>query len=129
MDTLPRTAFGSTPEMADALLSLVLAGTKTATCWAAVHGDQGAAVGRRAVVTDGRSRDRAVIETTELAQRRFDEIDGDWAMVEGEDDRTLASWRRIHEDFFRGEGVFASDMPLWCERIRLVEVLALETVQ
>jgi len=35
-----RFAFGDTPEMADELLSLVIIGRKTGTCWAAANGDR-----------------------------------------------------------------------------------------
>ncbi|MDB5440031.1 MAG: hypothetical protein JWM33_2458, partial [Caulobacteraceae bacterium] len=38
MAQLDTTSFGGTPERADALLALVLAGRKTGTCWAARHG-------------------------------------------------------------------------------------------
>jgi uncharacterized protein YhfF len=124
-----RAVFGNTPAMSDDLLALVLMGRKMATCWAAIHGDLGTMVGQRVTVVDGQGRDSAVIETTELALRRFDQIDAEWAAAEGEDDLTLESWLRSHEAYFRGEGVFAPDMPLWCERFRLIEVLGHGPIQ
>ena len=124
MAELPRFAFGVSPAMADKLLFLVLSGRKTATCWAAARGRLGAEVGARWVVLNGEGRECAIIETVALAERRFDEIDGEWAMLEGEDDRTLDSWRRGHEAFFTREGVFDETMPLWCERFRLVEIVS-----
>ena len=62
----------------------------------------------------------AVIETVELTQRRFDEVDEAFAFDEGEDDRTLAAWRRVHRNYFSRQGTFAPDMLLSCERFRLV---------
>nr|BFF20798.1 hypothetical protein GCM10025730_43190 [Promicromonospora thailandica] len=54
----------------------------------------------------------------------FDEVDEDFAAAEGEDDRTLESWRAGHEAYFRrtlGEGrEFTPDMPLVCERFELL---------
>jgi hypothetical protein len=50
-------------------------------------------------------------------------VDAAFAFDEGEDDRTLTSWRSGHERYFRRLGVFAPDMPLICERFRLVELL------
>lgn len=123
MAALQKIAFGDTAEMADACLHLVLNGRKTATCWAARHGMMEAEVGRRSIVVNGDGRECAIVETTELTERRFDEIDAEWAAVEGEGDRTLASWRRDHEAFFAREGLFAPDMPLICERFRLIEIL------
>jgi uncharacterized protein YhfF len=71
-------------------------------------------------VLDGADVPVAVIETTELTQRRFDEVDAAFAVDEGEGDRTLASWRRVHQNYFGRQGTFAPDMLLWCERFRLV---------
>ena len=62
MDELDSFSFGDTPELADELLGLVLAGTKTATCWAASEGLKGVEVGKRWIVKDGQGRPRAVIE-------------------------------------------------------------------
>jgi len=115
-------AFGNTPKMADELGALVAAGRKTATCWAAVDGQQ-TEVGKRMVMLDGRGRGWAVIETVELTMRRFDEVDDAFARDEGEGDLTLADWREGHRRYFEAEGVFAPDMLLWCERFRLIEVL------
>jgi uncharacterized protein YhfF len=65
-----------------------------------------------------------VIETVELTQRRFPDVDAAFAHDEGEGDRSLAYWRRAHERYFRRRGQFAPDMLLWCERFRLLARLA-----
>ena len=97
----------------------MLAGKKRATCWAASEGPK-THVGKRWVVRDGSGVPIAVIETVELTQRRFDEVDAAFAVDEGEDDRTLASWRRAHQNYFGRQGTFAPNMLLYCERFRLV---------
>jgi uncharacterized protein YhfF len=120
-------AFGDSPAMADELLALVAAGTKTATCGALRDFEQGGepmpVVGRRDVVLDGRGRRAAVIETIEVTIRRFDEVDAAFAHDEGEGDRTLACWRAGHRAYFERNGGFAPDMELVCERFGLVEIL------
>ena len=118
-------SFGDGPELADALLALVLAGRKTATCWAAEEGLL-TEVDKRMVVLDGSGRPRAVIETVALEERRFHEVDAAFAFEEGEGDRTLAFWRAAHERYFTRLKQFAPDMPLWCERFRVVEVIGPE---
>ena len=97
----------------------MLAGKKRATCWAASEGPK-TRVGKRWVVRDGSGVPIVVIETVELTQRRFGEVDEAFAFDEGEDDRTLASWRRAHQNYFGRQGTFAPDMLLFCERFRLV---------
>ena len=115
--------FGDGPELANQLLALILEGKKTATCWSAAEGLKGAAVGKPWAVKDGSGVVRCVLETVELTQRRFDEVDATFAFEEGEDDRTLASWRIAHERYFTRNGGFAPDMLLNCERFRLVEMV------
>ena len=113
--------------MADDLLALVLAGTKTATCGALRDYPPGSpampVVGRRDVVLDGRGNRAAVIESLEVTIRRFDEVDEAFAYDEGEGFRTLADWRNGHKEYFERNGGFSPDMELVCERFKLVEVL------
>jgi uncharacterized protein YhfF len=111
--------FGDGPELANELAALVIDGRKRATCWAASDGPS-TEVGKRMVMLDGTGRPRAVLETVELTLRRFDEVDAAFAYDEGEDDRTLASWRKVHRNYFGRRSQFAEDMLLWCERFRVV---------
>jgi uncharacterized protein YhfF len=117
--SLEQFSFGDSAELADELAELVLAGKKRATCWAASDGPS-TAVGKRMVMLDGAGKPRAILETVELTQRRFDEVDEAFAFDEGEDDRTLASWRAAHRNYFRRQGTFAPDVLLYCECFRLV---------
>jgi uncharacterized protein YhfF len=117
--SLERFSFGDSPNLADELAGLVLAGKKRATCWAAGEGPK-TEVGKQWLVLNGSGVAVAVIETIELTQRRFDEVDGAFAFDEGEGDRTLAFWRRAHRNYFGRQGTFAPHMLLYCERFRLV---------
>jgi uncharacterized protein YhfF len=112
-------SFGDSPAMADELAELVLSGLKTATCWAASEGLL-TEVGKRMVMLDGSGQPLAVIETVELTQRRFGDVDAAFAFDEGEGDRSLACWRNAHRRYFTRKGQFAEDMLLWCERFRVV---------
>jgi uncharacterized protein YhfF len=116
-------SFGDGPALAAELAELVLAGVKTATCWAACEG-QKTAVGTRMVMLDGAGRPAAVVETVELVRRRFDEVDRAFAFEEGEGDRSLDHWRQAHRRYFTRLGTFAPEMELWCERFRLVARIA-----
>ena len=115
--------FGDGPQLADELLHLVLEGKKTATCWAASEGLKGAEVGKPWAVTNSAGDVRCVLETVELTRRRFEEVDDQFAHDEGEDDRTLASWRAAHQAYFTRNGGFAPEMLLNCERFRLVSII------
>jgi uncharacterized protein YhfF len=116
--SLEQFAFGDNPE-ADEFALLVLAGKKRATCWAASDGPS-TALGKRMVMLDGAGRPRAILETVELTERYFDEVDEAFALNESEGDRTLAFWRRAHRNYFTRQGTFAPDMLMYCERFQLV---------
>lgn len=122
-----RFSFGDSPALADKLLALVLAGSKTATCGALRDFPEGdpsrPEVGRHDIVLDGQGREAAVIETIEVTILRFDEVDEAFAIDEGEGDRSLEHWRKDHEIYFRRNGGFSFDMLLICERFRLIEVI------
>ncbi len=123
-------AFGATPEHADGLLELVLAGIKTGTAssvWDYEHtGESLPQEGEHSILLDGRGAPRAVIVTTSIEIVPFDEVTEEHAAAEGEGDRTLAAWRDIHERYWSNHSEsprgYAADMPVLCERFRVVHV-------
>jgi uncharacterized protein YhfF len=119
-------AFGDGPELADALLALVIKGVKTATC-STEDEPNTSTPGERWIVLDGHDTPTCVIETTEVTYRRYNEVDAAFAYDEGEGDRSLDYWREAHRKYFGRLGRFSEDMMLMCERFRLVEVLGNHT--
>ena len=100
----PAWAFGDSPELADALLDLVLAGTKTATSSGAWEYEDEAPVpaeGDLSIILDGRGHPRALVRTTSVRTVPFAEVDADFARLEGENDLSLEAWRTGHEVYFR----------------------------
>ena len=97
-------SFGDNPALADELCRLVLDGIKTATCsllW------------------------EFETETTQVAIQPFNQVDAAFAYEEGEDDRSLESWRREHWRYFsrtsQSQGwILDENMLLVCERFRVV---------
>lgn len=118
--------FGDGATLCDALIALVRAGKKTATCGAAAIYEADAealpVVGRRDIALTWDGRPVLVIETVHVERRRFRDMDEDFALAEGEND-TLDGWRRDHRAYFERNGGFSEDMELVCERFRLVEDL------
>ncbi|TDT30847.1 ASCH domain-containing protein [Naumannella halotolerans] len=122
----PTMAFGGTPEQQDALAELIVDGVKTAT--ASALADYQAAdepvpsVGDLGIVVDGRGRPRALIRTTAVEVRPFDQVDAEHARLEGEGDRSLAHWQTEHRRFFTefSHGGFSPDMPVVLERFRVL---------
>lgn len=122
-------AFGDNPALADELAALVVQGIKTATCgdlWSyQAEGEALPTVGAWWIVLDGSGQPVALTEVVEVELRRYDEVDERFAFDEGEGDRSLAYWREAHRSFFSRTlpaigREFAADMPLVCERFRVV---------
>lgn len=120
-------AFGATPEHADSLLALVLDGTKTGTAssladYDEVDSEPVPAVGDLSIILDGAGKPRAVLEVTAIDVVPFGQVTAEHAHAEGEGDRSLTAWREIHERFWRDYSAagFAPDMPVVCERFRVV---------
>ena len=124
-----RDRFGDSAEMTAELTELVLSGVKTAICscrweWEA-EGDEPLGVGSLAIIVDHAGEPRCIVETTELVERAFSEVSSEHAAAEGEGDRSLDYWRRVHRGWFsrqlRSIGREPSDdMPILCERFRVV---------
>lgn len=98
---------GPTEEIANELLSLVLAGVKTATT-SCLLGYQAAderipEVGDLSIVTDWDGNPACVIETTNVTILPFNEMTFDICKGEGEDD-CLQSWQTTHFEIFTNEG-------------------------
>ena len=122
--------FGDSRALCDELLALVRAGTKTATCGSLAQMEaEGEALpvpGRRDIALDWDGIPALVIETLSVTICPFEEVSEDFALAEGEDE-SLEGWRAGHRAFFERNGGFSPDMPLVCERFRLVEDLAAPT--
>ena len=81
--------------------------------------------GEYSVVLNSRDEAVCVIRTTRVHTTPFNQVTAEQAYREGEGARSLAYWRRIHEDFFRAElteaGLsFTPDMPVVCEEFEVV---------
>lgn len=121
--------FGDSPALADELSALVINGTKTATCsclweWQAENQPL-TQVGDKMIVLNGNDEPVCIIETTEVTIRNYEDVDAQFASEEGEGDRSLDYWRAAHWQYFSrvlpaiGKEP-AMDMPLVCERFRVV---------
>jgi len=104
-DTVPPAwCFGDTVELADELIALVVQEQKSATAGALAEyeaaGDPLPAVGDLSIVTDGRMRPRALLETTEIRIGPLSSVDQQFAWDEGEGDRTREWWLDAHTWYF-----------------------------
>jgi uncharacterized protein YhfF len=120
--------FGGNP---DHLAQLVIDGIKTATCSGhilyEIENERLPAAGDYSIVLNSKDLPLAIIETTDVKIMPMNEVPEDFAIAEGEGDRTYRYWKEVHVAFFT-EALsqvgreFSEDMMLVCERFRLVDV-------
>lgn len=96
--------FGADP---DELARLTVEGLKTATTSGyelyAWEGEPLPQEGEFSVILNSRDNAICIIRTTKVVVLPFQEVPESHAHKEGEGDRTLDYWRRIHQEFFAEE--------------------------
>ncbi|WZH36466.1 MAG: ASCH domain-containing protein [Microbacterium enclense] len=96
--------FGDSERLADELLTCVLEGEKRATSglvaeYIAEHQPL-PRIGSHWIACDGRGAPRAILRTIEMRLGGFASADARFAYDEGEDDRSLDSWRTEHRRYW-----------------------------
>lgn len=121
--------FCNTQTAADELAELVLKGEKGATATAVwsleADGDPFPQVGELSIITNWCGEAKCIIKTVLLETVPFHEVTEDFAASEGEGDKTLDYWKRVHREVFTQEltelGLkFSDNMPVLCETFEVV---------
>jgi uncharacterized protein YhfF len=121
--------WGDSHEMADELGALIVQEIKTATCSALWEWEaEGNPIPQKGLITialDGRGEPLCIVESVEVTIRKYNEVDSDFAHDEGEGDLSLSYWRAAHKNYFsrvlpKVGKEFSEDMPLVCERFRVI---------
>ena len=121
--------FGNTPELAEELVGLMLAGKKRATTSLELEfrdkPEEAPVEGGYSVVTDFEGHPQCIVRTTEVRTIPYNEVDADLAFDEGEGDQSLDYWRGVHWEYFTRQctefGVHPSEtMQVMCERFELL---------
>lgn len=121
-------AFGDSPEMANHLAELVVKGIKTATTSACALYEENEPlpkVGEYNTILNGIGEPVVLTKTVVTEIVSFDAVSWEHAYHEGEGDRSLAYWRKVHEAFFKrayAEAGLAFDqsIPCFCEVFEVV---------
>ena len=119
-------AFSEAP---DKLADLVKRGVKTATCSSfdgyEARREAVPKAGDYSVILDSRGSAVCVVKTAKVEIVPFCRVTADHAWKEGEGDRSLDYWRRVHEPFLSGELAeigrsFSEDVKVVCEEFELI---------
>lgn len=119
--------FGGNP---DYLAQLVIDGVKTATCSGhilyEIEQEPLPAVNDYSIILNSKDEPLAIIKTVDVKIMPMNEVPEEFAIAEGEGDRTYRYWKEVHVEFFTEAlskvGLeFSEDMLLVCERFELVD--------
>lgn len=114
---------------ADECAELVLKGIKQATAtslwWFEKNNEPLPKVSDQYIVTDWNGNAKAVIETIKVEQVPYNEITAEFAETEGEGDKSLDYWKRVHEAYYKREmephgEKFNENMIIVCEYFKTI---------
>lgn len=121
--------FCDNEKSANDLAELVKKGVKRATtslyCFYEVDGESLPEPGELSIITDWNEEAQCIIETTKVTVKPFREVSSEFAFREGEGDKSLEYWKRVHIHFFTMElkeinMEFCEDMLVVCEEFEVV---------
>ncbi|WP_339149965.1 MULTISPECIES: ASCH domain-containing protein [unclassified Sutcliffiella] len=120
--------FGGNP---DYLAQLVIDGVKKATCsgyaFYEVENEPLPSTEDYSIVLNSKDEPVAIIKTVDVQIMPMNEVPEEFAISEGEGDRTYQYWWDVHVEFFTEElpkigEEYSEEMLLVCERFELVDV-------
>lgn len=120
--------FGADP---DYLAQLVIDGIKTATCSGFIfyehENEPIPTTNDYGIILNSDDKPVAIIKTVEVGLTPMNQVTEEFAVAEGEGDRSYQYWLEAHEKFFRDElktigREFSEDMLLVCERFEVIDV-------
>lgn len=118
-------------QMGDELGDLVVKGIKTGTCSAhcvyALEGEEIQKAGQFDIVLDGDEKPLAIIQYTNIAISKMNEVSEAFAKSEGEGDLSYTYWYNAHVEFFTWELArynltFTPELLLVCQTFKVVDV-------
>ncbi len=112
---------------AELVVKKIKQATAPSVWWYVHHNKPMPNVGDLFIVTDWDGVAKAVIELTNIQQVSFNKVDAAFAHAEGEGDKSLAYWRKVHKAYYQREmevagASFNENMLISCERFRTVFV-------
>lgn len=112
-------------ECADLVIQGIKQATSTSLWWYTHHNYPIPIIGDLAIVTDWDGKAQAIIETTKIEHVAYKDVSEKYAAIEGEGDKSLAYWKKVHWAYYTREmepyGAQPSeDMIIICEQFKTI---------
>ena len=85
--------------------------TSTSLWWFEVNQEDLPEVGNVYVISDWYGIAKAIIRTTKVEKVPFNQITEDYAAIEGEGDKSLAYWKKVHWEYYTREMAVEDEIP------------------
>jgi uncharacterized protein YhfF len=112
-------------ECAELVVKGIKQATATSLWWYEINNEPIPKVGDWYIVTDWDGNAKAIVETTEVSLTPFNEITAEFAKIEGEGDKSLEYWKKVHKAYFTREmepygEKFSEDMIIIGEKFKMI---------
>jgi len=112
-------------ECADLVVKDIKKATATSLWYFQKHNESLPKVGDLAIVTDWKGNPKAIIKTTKIEHVAFNHITAEFAEIEGEGDKSLRYWKKVHQAYYEREmetysDEFDENMIIVCEHFRRI---------
>ncbi len=107
-------------ECAELVVNKIKCATSTSVWWFNKNQEPFPKVGDLAIVTNWNRQPKAIIRTTKVEIVKFKDITAEYAYIEGEGDKSLEYWKKVHLDYYTNEmkafGEYpTNDLEIVCE--------------
>lgn len=107
-------------ECADLVVRKIKQATSPSLWWFEKNNESLPKKGDIAIVTNWEGEPKAIIKTTKIEIVKFKDITEQYAYIEGEGDKSLAYWKKVHWDYYKKEMIEhnetpSEDMEIVCE--------------
>jgi len=114
-------------ECAELVVKSIKQATATSLWWYEKHKEPLPKIGDLHVITDWNGNARAIIEILKVVLKPYNKITADFAEIEGEGDKSLEYWQKVHKDYFTKEmkpygDKFSNDMTIVCEYFKTIYI-------
>jgi len=112
-------------ECADLVVKGIKRATATSLWWYKKNNESLPKIGDQYIITDWNGNAKAIIETTKIEQVPYNKITSEFAEIEGEGDKSLEYWKKVHKDYYTREmkpfnEQFDENMIIVCEQFKTV---------
>jgi uncharacterized protein YhfF len=112
-------------ECAELVVKGIKQATATSLWWYKINNETLPKEGDRFIVTDWDGNAKAIIETTKVSLTPYNEITAEFAEIEGEGDKSLEYWKKVHKAYFTREmepygEKFTENMIIICEQFKVI---------